>query len=60
MWFLKINQIFEGCKGVVGITDDIVVFAKSEEDYDRHMHVGLMQPCRTQTESGGRIGSLQD
>lgn len=34
----KIDQTFEGCKGVVGIADDIVVFGKSEEEHDQHLH----------------------
>ena len=42
----KIDQTFEGCKGVVGIADDIVVSGKTTEDHDRHMH-GMMKRCKT-------------
>ena len=40
----KIDQTFEGCEGVVGIADDIVVYGKTEEEYDRHLH-GMMARC---------------
>ena len=41
----KIDQTLEGCEGVVGIADDIVVCGKTTEDHDRHMH-GMMGRCR--------------
>ena len=37
----KMDQTFEGCKGVVGIADEIVVFVKINEDHDRNMHAML-------------------
>jgi transposase InsO family protein len=41
----RIDQTFEGCEGVVGIADDIVIFGKDEEDHDAHMH-GMMKRSR--------------
>ena len=37
----KIDQTFKGYKGVVGIADNIVVFGKTTEEYDRNMHAML-------------------
>ena len=37
----KMNQTFEGCKGVVGIADEIVLFGKINEEQDRNMHAML-------------------
>ena len=37
----KIDQTFEGCEGVVGIADDIVVFGKTTKEHDRNMHAML-------------------
>ena len=37
----KIDQTFDGCEGVVGIADDIVVFGKTTEEHDRNMHAKL-------------------
>ena len=37
----KIDQTFEGCEGVVGIADNIVVFGKTTEEHDRNMHTML-------------------
>ena len=37
----KIDQTFEGCEGVVGIADDIVVFGKTTEEHERNMHAML-------------------
>ena len=34
-------QTFEGCKGVVGIADEIVVFGKINEEHHRNMHAML-------------------
>ena len=31
----KMDRTFEGCKGVVGIVDEIVVFGKINEEHDR-------------------------
>ena len=36
-----IEQTFEGCEGVVGIADDIVVFGKTTEEHDCNMHAML-------------------
>ena len=40
-----IDQTFEGCEGVVGIGDDIVVCGKTNEEHDQHMHK-MMIRCR--------------
>ena len=40
----RIDQTFEGCPGVTGIADDIVVYGKSEQDHDKNMH-GMMARC---------------
>ena len=37
----KRDYTFEGCKGVVGIADEIAVFGKINEEHDRNMHVML-------------------
>ena len=37
----KIDEIFEGCEGVVGIADDTVVFGKTTEEHDRNMKAML-------------------
>ena len=37
----KIDPTFEGCEGVVGIADDIVVFGKTTEEHDRNIHAML-------------------
>ena len=34
----KRDHTFEGCKGVVGIADEIAVFGKINEEHDRNMH----------------------
>lgn len=34
----KIDQTFEGCQGVIGIADDIVVFGKTEQEHDQNLH----------------------
>ena len=41
----KIDQTFEGCNGVVGIADDIVVFGKTAEEHDENLH-GMMERCQ--------------
>ncbi|KAL9956099.1 hypothetical protein ACROYT_G037526 [Oculina patagonica] len=41
----KIDQTFEGCKGVAGIADDIVVFGKTTEEHDRNMHA-MLERCQ--------------
>ena len=41
----KIDQTFEGCQGVAGIADDIIVFGKSSEEHDRNMH-GMLRRCQ--------------
>ena len=41
----KIDQTFEGCEGIIGIADDIVIFGKSEQDHDHHLH-GMLARCR--------------
>ena len=37
----KMDQTFEGCKGVVGIADEILVFGKINEEHDRNIHAML-------------------
>lgn len=37
----EIDQTFEGCDGVAGIADDIVVFGKTADEHDRNMHTML-------------------
>ena len=37
----KMEQTFEGCKDVVGIADEIVVFGKINEEHHRNMHAML-------------------
>ena len=37
----EMDQTFEGCKGVVGIADEIVLFGKIKEEHDRNMHAML-------------------
>ena len=34
----KIDQTFEGCDGVAGIADGVVVFGKATDELDRNMH----------------------
>ena len=41
----KIDQTFEGCEGTIGIADDIVIFGKSEQDHNHHLHIMLAR-CR--------------
>ena len=41
----KIDQTFEGCEGTIGIADDIVIFGKSEQEHDHHLH-GMLARCR--------------
>ena len=38
-----INQTFEGCHGVIGIADDIVVYGDSEASHDTNMHSMISQ-----------------
>ena len=40
-----IDQILERCEGVIGITDDVVVHGKDDEEHDRRLH-NLMQVTR--------------
>ena len=42
----KIDQTFEGCEGTIGIADDIVIFGKSEQEHDNHLH-GMLTRCRS-------------
>ena len=32
------DQILECCEGVIGITDDVVIHGKDDEDHDRNLH----------------------
>jgi len=40
----KVDQTIEGCSSTVGIADDIVLYGKSEEEHDKHMHE-MMNRC---------------
>ena len=40
----RIDQLIEGCPGVTGIADDIVVFGRTEEEHDANLHT-LMERC---------------
>ncbi|GFO29308.1 hypothetical protein PoB_005581300 [Plakobranchus ocellatus] len=40
----KIDQTFEGCSGVIGIADDIVVSGKTEKEHDINLH-NMIQRC---------------
>ena len=42
----KIDQTFEGCEGVIGIADDIVIYGTTEEEHDRHLH-DMMSRCKS-------------
>ena len=41
----RIDQTFEGCCGVIGIADDIVVYGDSEASHDANMH-GMISRCK--------------
>ena len=32
------DQILEHCEGVIGITDDVIIHGKDDEDHDRNLH----------------------
>ena len=40
----RIHQLIEGCPGVTGIADEIVVFGRTEEEHDANIHT-LMERC---------------
>ena len=40
----RIHQMIEGCPGVTGIADDIVVFGRTEEEHDANLHT-FMERC---------------
>ncbi|GFS26773.1 transposon Ty3-I Gag-Pol polyprotein [Elysia marginata] len=40
----KIDQTFEGCSGVIGIADDIVVSGKTEKEHDENLRK-MIQRC---------------
>ena len=42
----KIDQTFEGCEGVIGIADDIVIYGTTEEEHDQHLH-DMMARCQS-------------
>ena len=39
------DQILECCEGVIGITDDIVIHGKDDEDHDRNLHNFMHTAC---------------
>ena len=41
----RIDQTFEGCKGLIGIGDDMVMFGQNEEDYDTNLHA-MVKRCK--------------
>ena len=42
----KIDQAFKGCKGTIGIADNIVVYSTTEEEvHDQHLH-DMMARCK--------------
>ncbi|XP_020903454.1 uncharacterized protein K02A2.6 [Exaiptasia diaphana] len=41
----RIDQTFEGCNGVIGIADDIVVYGDSEAAHDSNMHA-MIERCK--------------
>ncbi len=41
----KIDQTYEGWEGTSGIADDLVIFGKSEQKHDQHLH-GMLARCR--------------
>ena len=41
----KIDQTFEGCNGVIGIADDIVVFGRTQEEHDKNLKEAI-QRCK--------------
>ena len=41
----RIDQTFEGCNGVIGIADDIVVYGENEAAHDSNMH-GMIKRCK--------------
>ena len=40
-----IDQAFEGCHGVIGIANDIVVYGDSQASHDANMH-GTISRCK--------------
>ena len=43
----KIDQTYEGCEGVIGIADDIVVYGKGDEEHDANMHQMMARTQQT-------------
>jgi hypothetical protein len=41
----KIDQTFEGCRGVVGIADDIVISGTTDEEHDHNLR-SMMSRCQ--------------
>ncbi|KAI8490629.1 hypothetical protein Bbelb_318970 [Branchiostoma belcheri] len=37
----KVDETYRGCKGAIGIADDIQVFGKTERDHDLHLHEAM-------------------
>ena len=42
----QLDQTFKGYSGVIGISADIVVFRRKEEEHDRNMHL-MMKRCQS-------------
>ena len=39
------DQILECCEGVIGITDDVIIHGKDDEDHDRNLHNFMRTAC---------------
>ena len=39
------DQILECCEGVIGITDDIIIHGRDDEDHDRNLHNFMHTAC---------------
>ncbi|XP_035658200.1 uncharacterized protein K02A2.6-like [Branchiostoma floridae] len=37
----KIDETYKGCKGAIGIADDIQVYGKTDNDHDFHLHEAM-------------------
>ncbi|XP_035676225.1 uncharacterized protein K02A2.6-like [Branchiostoma floridae] len=37
----KIDETYRGCKGAIGIADDIQVYGKTDDDHDFHLHEAM-------------------
>ena len=42
---MRIDQTFEGCKGVICIAEDIVIFGQNEGDHNTNLHA-MLKRCK--------------